>query len=81
MGCAFCYDYVKVSNFYKEEKEKGWQSLKYDCDKCSCCCGKSYCLTGSICCCIPNDESDDESDDDGDSDDEIEEKQQQEKEQ
>ena len=72
MGCAFCYYYVKVSNFYKEEKENGWQSLKYDCDKCTCCCEKPYCLTGSICCCIPNDSDSDDSDDS----DEIEEQQQ-----
>ena len=32
MGCAFCYDYILVSEFYKKEKENGWQSLKYDCD-------------------------------------------------
>ena len=70
MGCAFCYDYVQVSKFYKKEKKNGWQSLKYDCDKCVCCCGKSDCLTGSICCCIPDSDSDSEDDEEDDDDDE-----------
>ena len=82
MGCAFCYDYVQVSKFYKKEKENGWQSLKYDCDKCVCCCGSSYCLTGSICCCIPNDgDSDSDSDELTTKNEEQEEKEKEEQEQ
>ena len=61
MGCAFCYDYIHVSNFYKKQKENGWQGLKYDCDKCVCCCGGVLCVTGSICCCVSESESESES--------------------
>ena len=52
MGCAFCYDYIHVSRFYKAQKKGGWQGLKFDCDKCICCCGGPYCVTGSLCCCV-----------------------------
>ena len=52
-GCAFCYDYIHVSNFYKKQKKGGWQGLKFDCVNCTCCCGGPYCVTGSICCCVP----------------------------
>ena len=56
MGCAFCYDYIHVSRFYKDQKKNGWQGLKYDCDKCTCCCSGPYCLTGSLCCCVSESE-------------------------
>ena len=66
-GCAFCYDYIHVSNFYKTQKKGGWQGLKFDCDKCICCCGGPYCVTGSVCCCVPEgkDESESESEEEG----------------
>ena len=60
MECAFCYDFINVSKFYKDQKDHGWQGLKFDCSSCSCCCGSDECITGSLCCC----ESDDEADDD-----------------
>ena len=75
MGCAFCYDYILVSEFYKKEKENGWQSLKYDCGTCTCCCGGNDCITGSICCCIPN-ESDDSEEEEEEEEEEKEEQQQ-----
>ena len=56
MGCAFCYDYVHVSSFYKKQKKGGWQGLKFDCSYCACCCGGGGCVTGSLCCCISEDE-------------------------
>ena len=65
MGCAFCYDYIHVSDFYKKQKENGWQGLKFDCDKCICCCGGDFCVTGSLCCCVPESESESESEEEG----------------
>ena len=60
-GCAFCYDYIHVSNFYMAQKKGGWQGLKFDCDKCICCCGGPYCITGSLCCCVPEGKDESES--------------------
>ena len=65
MGCAFCYDYIHVSNFYKKQKENGWQGLKFDCDKCICCCGGPFCVTGSLCCCVPEPEAESEEEEEG----------------
>ena len=51
-GCAFCYNYIHVTEFFINQKEGGWQGLKYDCEYCQCCCGSSDCITGSLRCCI-----------------------------
>ena len=72
MNCAFCYDYINVSKFYKDQKKNGWQGLKFDCDACSCCCGGTDCLTGSLCCCVSENDDDDEDDDDDDGEKKIE---------
>ena len=65
MECAFCYDYINVSKFYKKQKKGGWQGLKFDCCKCTCCCDGADCVSGSLCCVI-NDDDDTESTTDDD---------------
>ena len=80
MGCAFCYDYIHVSRFYKDQKKNGWQGLKYDCDKCTCCCSGPYCLTGSLCCCVPVSESEESESEEEETEEEKEKKKQEEEE-
>lgn len=59
MGCAFCYDYINVTKFFQDQKNCGWQGLKYDCLRCSCCCDGDDCIAGSLCC-VSDSETEDE---------------------
>ena len=60
MGCAICYDYIHVTQFFIQQEEGGWQGMKYDCQYCQCCYGRANCIIGSLCCCIRGIEDEEE---------------------